>query len=1153
MKFSRLRLLGFKSFVEPTDFVIEDGLTGVVGPNGCGKSNLVEAMRWVMGESSYKAMRASGMDDVIFAGSHNRPARNTAEVSLFLEKAGGRVPSGLPDADVIEVTRRIEREAGSVYKMNGKDVRARDVQLLFADASTGARSPAMVRQGQIGELIAAKPTSRRAILEEAAGISGLHTRRHEAELRLRAAEQNLERLEDLLGELATQLDGLKRQARQATRYRTLSAEIRKSEAMILFIRWTDARKAVADAEESLAVEVKRVTEQGAVQAGTAKDQAVAAHKLASLRDEAAAATAAAQRIRLALAELDAEDGRIKDRIADLRRRLADFAADAGREERLIADNREALDRLASEEAALAGEESAARGRAAGADADLQKAEARLATSEEALSDLTQQQAQLTARRGQLERTVRDARSRVERLLGQVADIERDLAALSEKLSEETGVAQKEAAVIAAETQRAEAEARADEAEAAVAAAREAEAAARQPVSEAEKHLNAIDAETGALSRVLAQGAAGPWTPIVEALKVKAGYEKALGAALGSDLEVSDDAGAPIRWAMPGEASADASLPAGATPLGTHVKAPALLARRLAQIGLVVDDEMGERLFPALKPGQLLVTREGRMWRWDGLVAVADAPSAAAERLAQKNRLDDLAAEREEAERTLRRVSHDHEEIRAGLHSAAEAERTARDMLKTAHRAEAEARGALQRAEKAMGELIARRSALEEARVRLSSSLEEARTAEREASESLGEMPAADGVETRIGALRVKVGEDRAALAEARTRVNGLAREADLRQARLEAIAAERQSWRKRAESAEQQVAVLRQRRAEAEHELASILAAPEAIGEKRKALFREAEAAEERQKGAGDALAEGERHQATVDRAASDALAELSARREARARAEERLGAAREKVDDTVKRIEESLDCSAAEVGALAGLDPAATPPDPAAVETRLERLRLERERLGAVNLRADEEAAEIAERRDALIAERDDLVEAIKRLRQGIYSLNREARERLLDAFDRVNAHFQDLFAHLFGGGTAELQLVDSDDPLDAGLEIIARPPGKKPQTMTLLSGGEQALTAMALIFAVFLTNPAPICVLDEVDAPLDDANVERYCNLLEEMASRTDTRFVVVTHNPITMARMNRLFGVTMSERGVSQLVSVDLATAERFLEVG
>jgi chromosome segregation protein len=321
----------------------------------------------------------------------------------------------------------------------------------------------------------------------------------------------------------------------------------------------------------------------------------------------------------------------------------------------------------------------------------------------------------------------------------------------------------------------------------------------------------------------------------------------------------------------------------------------------------------------------------------------------------------------------------------------------------------------------------------------------------------------------------------------------------------------------------------------------------------RRRLLGEIETAEVKRAAAADACAVADKALSEADRAARAAMEAMSSAREAKVRSEERAAAAVARAREIEAKLRESFDVPAAKLGELGGLKPGAVLPDLEGLERRAERLRQERERLGGVNLRADDEAREVEARRDSMIGERDDLAEAIKRLRQGIHNLNREARERLMAAFEVVNGHFQALFTHLFGGGSAELQLVESDDPLEAGLEILARPPGKKPATMTLLSGGEQALTALALIFAVFLTNPAPICVLDEVDAPLDDANVERYCDLLADMAGRTETRFVVITHNPITMARMDRLYGVTMAERGVSQLVSVDLQVAERFMEAG
>ena len=392
---------------------------------------------------------------------------------------------------------------------------------------------------------------------------------------------------------------------------------------------------------------------------------------------------------------------------------------------------------------------------------------------------------------------------------------------------------------------------------------------------------------------------------------------------------------------------------------------------------------------------------------------------------------------------------------------------------------------------------------------------------------------------------------RARLAEVRAEAQALAREAEISARRLAAIVTDRQAWNERNESAASQIKTLEARVEEAKTERASLEDAPRIFEEKRRGLIGEIETAELGRRAAADHLAHAENALADADRDARAALEAMGAAREEAARAEERFEGGKRRLADVAHEINEMLEVEPAEVASLAGIEPGKALPDVAEVETNLERLRRDRERLGAVNLRAEEELREVETQHGSLTTERDDLVEAIKRLRQGIQNLNREARERLLASFEVVNNHFKHLFTELFGGGTAELQLIESDDPLEAGLEIIARPPGKKPATLSLLSGGEQALTALALIFAVFLTNPAPICVLDEVDAPLDDHNIERFCDLLDEMTRSTDTRFVIITHNPITMARMNRLFGVTMAERGVSQLVSVDLEGAVKLRE--
>lgn len=1152
MKFTKLRLLGFKSFVEPSEFVIERGLTGVVGPNGCGKSNLVEALRWVMGENSYKNMRASGMDDVIFSGSGNRPARNTAEVGLYLDNSDRTAPAAFNDSDEIQVTRRIERENGSVYRINGKEARAKDVQLLFADASTGARSPSMVGQGRIGELIAAKPQARRQLLEEAAGISGLHSRRHEAELRLRGAETNLERLEDVTSQLESQIESLKRQSRQANRFKMLSADIRRHEAMLLHIRWVQAKEAEGEADSQLNQATSLVAEKAQAQMEAAKAQGVAALKLPELREAEARAAAALQRLQIAKSQLEEDAGRILRRRDELQRRLSQLAEDILREERLIADNAGILARLDEEESELRDLLSEAGERAEEARERLADASETLAASERQLGLLTAEKAEAQASRNQLEKTIRDLTERQARLARQLSDQNRDIDELDRQISALPDPQEKREEVEAAEIALENAETAIADIEDALNAARLAETAARPPVDAARALLNGIETEARTIRRMLeaslVQGAA---PPVVDDMKVDRGFETALGAALGEDLESPLDTAAPAHWRAPGDASGDPSLPPEAVPLTQHVRAPQVLDRGLSQIGVVEDDAAAERLLPSLKAGQRLVTRAGAVWRWDGHVTGADAPSAAALRLAQKNRLAELENEAEDAREHLQTREAALAAAAAGIRAEDERLRLARESQRMVVRKLAEARDVLAAAERASGDLVRRRAVLAETSSQLALQVEEVGEQMEGAREALEDAPDLTLLEQKLASQMTTVATDRALVAEARAINDGLARENEARERRLRAIEAERQTWNTRAASAQEHIETLRDRESEAREEAEELLEAPDEFDEKRRALMNELTKVEEARRQAADVLATAENRQRDADRIAATALSELAETREKRGRAEERLVSAREKRLEVEARIREALNCAPHEVLRLTGLPVDGDLPDIRNIERELERLKIERERLGAVNLRAEEEQKELSERLDALLKEREDVIDAIRKLRSAIQNLNREGRERLLAAFDIVNVQFQRLFTHLFGGGTAELQLIESDDPLDAGLEILARPPGKKPQTMTLLSGGEQALTAMALIFAVFLTNPAPICVLDEVDAPLDDHNVERYCNLMDEMAASTETRFVIITHNPITMARMNRLFGVTMAEQGVSQLVSVDLQTAEQLRE--
>ncbi len=1152
MKLTRLKLIGFKSFVEPTEFLIEPGLTGVVGPNGCGKSNLVEALRWVMGESSYKSLRASGMDDVIFSGSGHRPSRNMAEVSLHLDNRSRTAPAAFNDLDQIEVSRRIEREAGSHYRVNAREVRARDVQLLFADAATGARSHAMVRQGQIGEIIAAKPQARRRILEDAAGIAGLHSRRHEAELRLKAAEDNIRRVDDVLNQINEQIDGLKRQSRQAARYRNVASDIRKIESLLLFRAWQAAAEALSEAERTHAGALSTVQTHALVQAATAKDQAVLAAGMGPLRDAEVAAAAGLQRLTLAREALEGEERRAKQRAVELERRETELRRDLEREDSVRTDADAALSLLATEDEALVNEAAAAESLSRDSTDVLREREAAKVRTETALQDLRAKVADLSARYAAAQRAVADEQAREQRIRGDLARKTQEQRQVSALTGLDDEFVQASQALEQAEEAAKASEALAETARQHLQAMRQNEQDARKPLEEADRTAQRLDTEVRTLSKLLAGGDAGGFRTILADIAVTEGYETALGAVLGDDLEASLDAEAPRRWSerLVSQAADDPALPEGVESLASQIKAPPALNRRLQQIGLVTH-EQGEALFPRLQTGQRLVSLQGHVWRWDGLQSEAGAPTAAALRLVEKNRLASVELASQAARNESQRLRQLFESAQAAVQTAVQAEATALAALRQDRQAAEQWRGKVGSLQRRLSDLATQRATVEEAVARLSAQLGEA---EERLAGLLQQKQAVEpdpAVDEALKDAIVEADKARQLAAEAQASLASLEREAAFRSRRRASIAHERQSWAERINRSETQKAEIMARLDETVIERRQLAEAPDLFQEQRRRLTNEIEAAESSRRAAADRLAEAETALAVADRQAREALADLAQARENAARLEARLEAAREVLQQARRAIVERLEIEPEGLAPQLAADGAISTQPIAELETRLERLREDRERLGAVNLRAEDELSEIEARQAALDAEKTDLIEAIRRLRGAIGSLNREGRERLLAAFTEVQGHFERLFSLLFGGGTAKLELVESDDPLEAGLEILAHPPGKKPQTMTLLSGGEQALTAISLIFAVFLTNPSPICVLDEVDAPLDDANVERYCDLLREMAKTTETRFVVITHNPITMARMDRLYGVTMAERGVSQLVSVDLGEAASFVE--
>ena len=1135
LRIRRLKLSGFKSFVEPADLRIEPGLTGVVGPNGCGKSNLLEAIRWVMGESSPKSLRGGGMDDVIFAGTASRPPRDFAEVSILLEREAG----DLGEAGESEITRRIERGSGSAYRIDGKDVRQKDVSLLFADAATGAHSPALVSQGRIGAVIAAKPVERRLLLEEAAGISGLHARRKDAEQKLRAAEANLTRLGEILGEQEQRAAALRRQARAAERYRKLTDQIRAVEAHLLHARWIEAEQA-AEAATAEAQRANAEVEQIHVAIGEAK----AAHDrantdlgerraaLAALRDEG---HALAHRLATARARRDS----VARRLAELDRLDSTLATDIAREEALKGDAAQAIVQLSEEQAAIARRLEDLEGLAARIGTELTALETRSRQVEAALADLLARQAAMRAERRVAEAALEASRTQLARTEQESARLAEQLEALGDDRDQ---IAAREAAEgnarLAAEALAA-ADAKRVEAEDGRATSAERRDSAESQLATARATLSAARSEHDALTRALDQSGGSA----IASLRAEPGYERALAAALGEDLDAAVGGNSPRRWQGSKAEPGDPALPAGAACLADHVTAPEELQRRLRQV-MVVDEDRGQ----PLAVGQRLVTRDGSLRRWDGFVAAASG-AAAAQRLIRANRLTELERDIPALELSVSEAQGERDSAVAAMEECRRQAEAARSAALAAERDARDAARAIDTASAALERIAAQRGNLAQRQQDLAPVLTAAAEAAAIADKALSALPDPAVLEQDVESARAVAASAASAVAEKRAEAATRARESAADRERASTAGREQSDWQRRQADASQRLAQAIERQGQQGEERTALESEPAELDAE---IVNAERANSEGQLRIGEAsAAETEAERAVVAAAAEMAKAnERSADlRERRASAAARAEAQQARSTELARTSVERFECLPQRLPELIGFD-AAAPRDPQAEAATLERLTAERERIGPVNLVAEQELAELDETRSKGAEEAEELTQAIHRLRGSIGNLNREGRVRLLEAFEKVDAHFRRLFTTLFDGGQAHLALVESDDPLEAGLEIMAQPPGKRLSTLTLLSGGEQALTAVALIFAIFLTNPAPICVLDEVDAPLDDANVERFCDLLDQMTKETETRYLIVTHNAVTMSRMHRLYGVTMIEKGVSRLVSVDLGSAETLL---
>lgn len=1155
IQFNKLRLSGFKSFVDKTELEIGPGLNGIVGPNGCGKSNLVEALRWVMGESSAKKMRGDGMEDVIFAGTDKRSARNIAEVTLLLDNSSRRAPPQYNSSDEIEVTRKIERDRGSDYRINGKLARARDVQMLFADTVTGSNSPALVSQGHVTRMINAKPQDRRLILEESAGISGLYARRHEAEIRLKAADTNLLRLVDIVGGMETRLASLKRQARQAAKYRNLSAQIRQFELVITHLEWLEliekrnkAREEFATIDSEVANKIGAVTQ-------LTRTQTTQAEELPALRRKEADIAAKLQTKKIALQRLEDETLRHKETLQELKNQVHQARVDQQHEEKMLEENENVISKIQIEHDEITKNQSKEpeKNQELTAIKDILRDEVK--NLEERFTSLKESAAERRANIQSLAGQIKNNQSQLALLISRKKQAEDELSKLESNDELQKQIKDTQENILKHEQILNEKNKKLESLRSEIKNIEMSTETARSLYNEHKNKLAKFDAEIVMLERFFKNETAHSFVPVLDKITTKQGFEKSLSRALGDSLVASLDTDAPARWKLCSTENNLPILPDNVESLLSYIiDYPDELKLCLSQIGFVHDEEAGNALQDKLLVGQSLVSSDGTYWRWDGYFVKAIATDRNAVYLEQKNKLKELKTLRDLESDVLSQAEANFLEAQNKEKSTKKEQEELYINIKDNESTLTKLRPALTKLQEKGNFISGEYTRLEgiiktseEDILKLESSINEQNISLTALETSLS---GSEGEEIDTVKKELEIKKD--ALQDAIRNLDLFIQNQNTQRARLQAIADERINLQNRNIRAKSHLDNIVQRLETLEKKLADIKAQPKNYEKEQQELVESVAEYENERRQAALFLESRESELAQTTKALRDAENSLNNSRENRARIQAIVGSIEENVEKMRLQIEETLQLRPQEILKHAAMDMVQYKIDDLSrLKSEKESIVRERDLIGPVNLRAEQETETLEKELTTLLHERNDLIQAIDELRGGIAKINKEARERLLGAFDHVNAHFKNLFLRLFGGGNAYLKLIDSEDPLGAGLEIFAQPPGKALQSLSLLSGGEQTLASIALIFGMFLTNPSPICVLDEIDAPLDDANVDRVCDLLDEIAARGETRFLIITHHRLSMARMDRLYGVTMSEKGISQIVSVDMQQTFDFID--
>ena len=1142
MKFQSVRISGFKSFLEPTEIQMNMGLTGVVGPNGCGKSNIVEAIKWIMGENSARQMRGDGMDDVIFSGTNERPSRNFAEVSIKLDNSEKKAPAIFNHYDEIEITRKIEREKGSVYRVNGKQVRARDIQLIFADNGTGARSSGIVGQGRIAQIIDSNPEDRRVILEEAANIKGLHSRRHEAELKLKGASDNLDRLSDIEQTYKEQLIELEKQGRKAARYRSVGERIRKAEATLFFNLMNNAKKEANDLDIQLKNANENVSQGQIKVAEHIKSQLHLANKIPDLKKDEAEKAATLQTLNITKIKLDEEKSSAQNALQNIINQINLINNDIARESEIKEDAKKSLSTLLTEEKNLKEDSENFSTKITKATDLVKKLRSISDAADDKLSTITSEIYSIKSDKSDLEKRINNLKQKIEVTQNQLANFNIEDDKNRFKLDKEKIINLKK---LIQENNQLN-----DGYKVELEKLEKLETRLIEEKNTAVFEFNKVNLEFDSLSTLLGRDTLNSNT-LEKTIGNINNLEEAIGSVLGETLLapiLSDDQSIEntTYWRDDFKTISTASLPESVIPIVTKITKSSILDTALKGVGIVNNKEIAFKLQKKLTFGQALTTPSGGLWRWDGFVQPQGVQNSYSERLQQIARLrllqNKLPSLEENQSLSEKRLDECFNNIKKYKDDLSNLQVKLSSLISESNELE------LQNT-KVESKLLSSEALIKELKNTERMSLEELSELEKEFNNSLN-LPSLLAEELKV---RNNADQSRNELTDAMAAEQRIKSEESFQSRNLIQLGHQKENWKVREEEAKTRLISLEERLKTSQDEKNRLSTLPESFEKKEAELNIKIEEAISNRNIAADQLVKNETSLNDADKQVREAEKVVSTLREEMIKIEALLNLSKAKIQNIEERVFEKLKMKSTELNKFINTKEEDQPIKSIEIlEKTLQRLLNERETLGAVNLRAEDEMNEMLNKIEVMSKERVDLEEAIAKLRSGIFELNKEGRQRLKESFEEVNENFKQLFQKLFGGGNAELRLVGNEDPLQAGLEVLASPPGKKMQLLSLLSGGEQALTAISLIFSVFLCNPAPICILDEVDAPLDDTNVGRFCDLLNQIVDETNTYFMVITHHRLTMAKMDRLFGVTMEQKGISKLVSVDLEQASRIRDI-